>query len=202
MGVSVPERADGWNGVGNKGVASVAARGVVVAGEWPEGAVCGPERVEGQFRQPDACGKFGRNLGCPPGDHLFAGGLVVDGIDPFPLVAHLFEQGGVFGGEPDHEGVVVGIDDQPVDDGFQLAEVHHHPVFRIVGVVARGAAHGHEEFVGVAVDVAAEAVVTFEGVGHLEGEFAGQTDRCHRLFSLCGVYRMTAGDVGIRPRRV
>ena len=47
MGVSVPERADGWNGVGNKGVASVAARGVVVAGEWPEGAVCGPERCDG-----------------------------------------------------------------------------------------------------------------------------------------------------------
>ena len=133
-----------------------------------------PQRVErhtlGQTRR-DACGKVL--------EHVLARGLVVDGDDvaearrqnPVELLA------GLRG--PEDERMVEARNDLLVDDAFQHAEVHHHAAFGVRRIAEGSSLHRDEKAIGVPVNLAARAVVTFERVCRLEGEFLGQSNYCH-----------------------
>ena len=101
----------------------------------------------------DAGRQFGRDQCGRSGATRFSQvGLEIDGPH---LLEAFAQQGGQFPvvvRAAHQQAVVVHIDDQAADDALQDAEVDHHAVFRVGGIVAGGARHGDEQPVGVAVD--------------------------------------------------
>ena len=69
------------------------------------------------------------------------------------------------------EGMVERVGNVLFDDGFQVGKVHHHAVF--CAALDNGRGDGDFEFVGVAVQVLALAVMPVEHVRGIEGKDFG-----------------------------
>ena len=64
----------------------------------------------------------------------------------------------------DDEGVVIMVDDLFVDDSLQVAEVHHHAVFRAAIVHDWVAFYSDAHFIRMTMNVTASAIISHEGM--------------------------------------
>ena len=78
-----------------------------------------------------------------------------------------------------HEGVVEARNDLLAHDALQIAEIHHHAALGVRLIRTGAPLDRHEKTVRMAVNLAAGAVVSLEGVRRLEGELLGKSDCCH-----------------------
>jgi hypothetical protein len=74
-----------------------------------------------------------------------------------------------------------------------MLEIHHHAVVRVAGLLHGLAPQRDLQLVGMAVDVAAVAVVAQERMGHFEGEGFGDTDGTVRLHFVLDFEGKTSG---------
>ena len=106
-------------------------------------------------------------------EEVLGGGLAVE-EDEFGTVGAQVDG---LGGAGQHEGMVEGLDDVLGDDLLELVEVQHHTIVGSIGLVERDALDGDGEMVGVAVDIAALALIAGEGMGHLEDKILGEAEK-------------------------
>lgn len=88
-------------------------------------------------------------------EHVFARRLVVHRDDVAEAFGQHRPQGSVAACRPQHERMVETGNDLLVDNAFQDTEVHHHPTLGVRVVVRRAPFHGHEQPVGMPVDLTA-----------------------------------------------
>ena len=112
-------------------------------------------------------------------EHVFARRLVVHRDDVAEAFGQHRPQGSVAACRPQHERMVETGNDLLVDNAFQDTEVHHHPTLGVRVVVRRAPFHGHEQPVGMPVDLTARPVVSVEGMRGLERKLLCQSDHCH-----------------------
>ena len=109
-----------------------------------------------RWRQPtgDAGGEIGK--------HVFAGRLIIDLHDAVEPRGESRQQRIIVRCAADNKRMIEPLRHLFQDDSLQQPEVHYHPRFRICILTNRDSAHRHEEPVGVAVNLAAGAVITTE----------------------------------------
>ena len=137
---------------------------------------------------------MGRQVGFDAGgeirEHILARRLIIDQHDAAEATADLFRYTGAFGRAAHDESMVEAGEDLFVHNPFQLSEIHHHAELGIRLVGARRPLDRHEQAIGVAVNLAAKAVVTLQRMSRLECKLLGKTNdrRFFLIFhSLCKV---------------
>jgi len=59
---------------------------------------------------------------------------------------------------------------------FQIAEIHNHAAFRMIGVGNNMACYGNFQTVGMPVDISASTIVAVQGVSHFVVKNFGDCD--------------------------